>query len=120
MRTLFVVSEKKVEKHVGEEYDSILEVEHQPTTDVIQELFNRVRNRIRKLWHEQSDSDPDRKVVVHLDAASPFNVMLIDLRLVMGESEGIKVELPYLANVEREINDPEVKEVIAKLEGSKK
>ena len=116
MKTLFVVSEKKVEDHVGEEYDSILEVDDQPTTETIQELANRVRGRIRKLWMEQGDDEPDRRVVVSLDAATPYNTMLIDLQLILKEAESIVVELPYLENMDMEVHDSEAKELLDKLD----
>ncbi len=116
MKTLFVVSSKKVEEHVGEEYDSILEVDDQPTTEVIQDLANRVRGRIRKLWMEQEEDDPDRKVVVSLEAATPYNTMLIDLQLVMKEAEGVVVELPYLEDMDMEVHDTEAKKLLEKLD----
>jgi len=116
MKTLFVVSDKKVEDHVGEEYDSILEVDDQPTTEIIGELANRVRGRIRKLWMEQEEDDPDRRVVVTLDAATPFNTMLIDLQLIMVEAENIVVELPYLNDMDMDIHDKEAKETLDRLD----
>jgi len=115
MKTLFIVSEKKVEEHVGEEYDSILEVDDQPTTETIEELANRVRGRIRKLWMEQ-ENDDDRRVVVSLDAASPYNTMLIDLQLILKEAEEIAVDLPYLENMDMQVHDSEAKELLAKLD----
>jgi hypothetical protein len=118
MKTLFIVAERNVDAHEGEEYDSILEVEDQPTTQTIEELANRVRGRIRKLWEEQGECD-DRRVEVHLAAASPFNAMLIDLQLIMGEAEGIMVDLPYLDSTERQTDDPETLEVLKRLESDK-
>jgi len=117
MKTLFVVSEKKVDDHVGEEYDYILQVDDEPTTDNIQELANRVRTKIRSLWMEQEEDD-DRRVVCHLDAASPFNAMLIDLQLILNEEEDIVIELPYLPEGERIPGDPEARALIEKI-GSK-
>jgi len=116
MRTLFVVSEEFVDNHVGEEYDSILEVEHQPTTQTIQEWANRVRGRIRKLWQEDPD-DSDKRVVVSFDAAPPFNTMLIDLQLILKESENIIVELPYLEESTQQLGDEEAQQLVDRMEG---
>ena len=116
MKTLFVVSDKRVEQHVGEEYDSILEVDDQPTTETIQELANRVRGRIRKLWMEQEEGEPDRRVVVNLDGPTPYNTMLIDLQLVLKEAEGIAVDLPYLEGMDMEVHDREAQELLEKLD----
>jgi hypothetical protein len=96
MKTLFVCDEKVLVDHVGEEYDDIIEVPHQPTTENVHEFANRIKGRIRKLWAEDEDSD-DRAVHVTLHGASPFNVMLINLRIIMKGEEGIVVELPYLS-----------------------
>ena len=74
MKTLFVVCSAKVNKHVGEDYDEILEVENQPTTETIQDWANRIKGCIRTLWHAQvQPGDPDAaavnpKVVVHLES----------------------------------------------------
>ena len=117
MKTLFIVSERKVDDHVGEEYDYILQVDDQPTTDNIGELADRVRTRIRSLWMEQKDEE-DQGVSCMLDAASPFNTMLIDLQLILAEEEGILIELPYLPEGERVPGDKEAQRLIEKI-GSK-
>jgi len=115
MRTLFIVSEKKIEAHRGEEYDYILEVTDEPTTENIKEMANRVRGRIRSLWMDQGGYD-DRRVECHLDAASPFNTMLIDLQLILKEEEGIAIELPYLETTEPKPLDREAQAAIERLD----
>ena len=117
MKTLFVCSVARVNFHVGEEYDDILEVEHQPTTATIRDWADRLRGRIRKLWMEQSEADPDRGVSVSLDAASPFNNILINLQILMESEEGIRIELPYREGSEHVTSDPEARELMAKLDG---
>ena len=124
MKTLFVVSERRVNAHVGEEYDEIIEVEHQPTTETIQDRANQVKDRIRALWHEQvKDGASDMRVCVHLDAASPFNAMLLNLRIIMKVEEGIVVDLPYLPKemwdrVEKGVvEDLEAKELLSRMDG---
>ncbi len=122
MKTMIVVASKNINAHAGEEYDVIVEVEDQPTTTTIQEWANRIRDTIRRLWMEGTGKDdpekdsPDPRVSVVLDAASPFNAMLINLQILMEKEENIVVELPYLESTVRETSDPEAKELIEKLD----
>jgi len=119
MKTMIIVSEKNINEHVGEYYDDIFEVPHQPTVDMIQDYATEVRNRIRDLWKaEQADptDGEDSLVAVYLHAASPFNAMLIDYQIVMGKEEGIRVELPYLDSAKTQTTDPEALALIEKLE----
>lgn len=122
MKTFLVVSDRKIHDHMGEEWDDYIEVPDQPTTDVIQEWANRIRGRIRKLHAEEVKEIEEKQlddvsgVEVHLDAASPFNAMLINLQIIMNQEEEIVVELPYLGEVSQEVTDPETLEVIGKLE----
>ena len=120
MRTILVVDERKINKHVGENYDIIVEVAHQPTTETIQKWGDQVMNAIRSLWHEQVKlSEIDPKVSINLDAASPFNAMLKNLKIIMGADENIIIELPYLPpEVEGDkIDDAEAAELLRRLEG---
>ena len=111
MRTLFVVAMCNVNNHEGEEYDYILEVDDEPTTTTIGELANRIRTRIRALNEEQiAEGVEDPKVSVNLDAASPFNAMLINLE------EGVDVVLAYPHDEKLTTDDPEAREVIDKLD----
>ena len=96
MKTMFVCSELVINDHVGEEFDDILEVADQPTTENIDEYHNRIRGRIRKLWVDDEGAD-ERRVDISLDAASPYNAMLQNLRIIMKDAEGIEIGLPYLA-----------------------
>ena len=121
MKTFLVVSQRNVEDHVGEEYDDYIEVEDQPTTETIQEWADRIRNRIRRL-HVQDKKDLQGSetelpaVEIHLDAASPFNAMLINLQILMKGEEGIRILLPHVDGTERTTSDPEALEVIEKLD----
>jgi len=114
MQTLFVVSSAKVNRHVGEDYDEILEVENQPTTETIQDWANRIKDSIRSLWHAQVDGD-DRKVVVTLDAVTPYNAILLNLQIIMKAEEGIVIELPYW--IPPEVKDAEARELLVKMDG---
>jgi hypothetical protein len=117
VKTLFVCSEQKINEHVGEYYDDILEVPHQPVSTNISLHSKDVRRRIRDLWNsdEIRKEGEEREVHVYLDAASPFNAMLIDFQIVMGEEEGIVVKLPYLDSTQRKTSDPEALDVLRKL-----
>ena len=119
MKTLFICSERKINDHIGEYYDAIVEVPHQPTADKIEDFAKQVREEIRKLWKMDSE-DTEREgepcVQATLDAASPFNAMLIDYQIVCGKEDGIKLELPYITTTERTTEDAEAKELLGKLE----
>ena len=125
MKTLFVVSTKLVNNHVGEEYDVIMEVEHQPTVETISDWANRIRGRIRALWMCQvspeggAPAEADPKVLVWVDAASPFHAIVRNLSIIMKGEEGIIIELPYWDGTRREVTDVETLEVLNKLEGRK-
>jgi len=125
MKTLFICSTSNIEYHVGEEYDHIVEVEDQPTTTTIYEFHNRIRNRVRKMWIEDAtpegttrEEGDEQGVHVWLDAASPFNAMLIDLRIVMKAEENIIMELPYLGEDgdKTTTTDPETLALLDKLD----
>lgn len=115
MKTLFVVSEKRINQHAGETYDYILEVEDAPITQNIQEIADRVRTRIRSLWMDETGhDDPNKtavnpKVVCTMDANPVFKAMLIDLQLILKEAEGIDIELPGI-ETNPEITDPEARQ----------
>jgi len=120
MKTLFVCSTKKIQSHVGEEYDSILEVEDQPTTDTIQDWANRIAGRIRALWHEQKQANaPDPTVACRLDGPTPYHAILANLQIRMKEDEGIALDLPYLQGINMEVTDKETLELLEKLDGKK-
>jgi hypothetical protein len=118
MKTLFVCSERKINDHVGKYFDAIIEVPHQPTADGIEDIACQVREEIRILW-KQDIEDTEREgepcIQASLDAASPFNAMLIDYQIVVGKEENIKLELPYLETTERTTEDKEAQELIEKL-----
>lgn len=118
MKTLFVVSDRKVNKHAGEEYDVILEVADQPTTDNIQSYGDQVQAEIAELWAGMNKEDPERKVVVYLDAATPFAAMLENLQIILKARGGIVVELPWVKPNDLTSLDKESKEVLRKLEGN--
>ena len=123
MKTLFICSERLINNHVGEEYDSILEVPDQPTTEIIADLANRIRGRIRGLWMEQvKPADPNAvavnpKVVCYFDGPSPYAAILSNLQIIMKAEEGAVIELPW--DKLQPVTDPETVELLNKLEGNK-
>ena len=93
MKTFFVCDEKRLGAHAGEEYDQYVSVPHIPTTENITEWPDRIKQFIRELWKDDENSD-ERVVVVTIDAASPFHLMLRNLQFYMKGDESIAVELP--------------------------
>jgi len=117
MKTLFVCSDRKINTHVGEEYDFILEVPDQPTTENIADWAARIRTRIRSMWKEQ-EGTPDAKVVCHLDGPTPYNAILNNLQIIMKAEENIVIELPYMANLDMTVKDPETIDLLKKLDAN--
>jgi hypothetical protein len=120
MKSIIIVSERKINDHVGEYYDEIIEVPHQPTAKGISVIAKQVRESIVKLWQEDKENlerTDEPRIEAYLDAASPFNAMLIDYQIVLAETDEIKLELPYLDSSERTTcSDREANELIEKLE----
>ncbi len=119
MKTIIICSERNINDHVGEYYDEVIEVPAQPTTVQIEPLAKKVKQAIRDLWKqdvEDEERDGEPKVVATLDAASPFNAMLIDYQIVLEKEENIKLELPYLESIVRHTSDREAIEILEKLE----
>jgi hypothetical protein len=115
MKSMFVVSVRAISRHVGEEYDDIIEVPYEPTTENIQECGEKVMTGIKALWKAQ-EGDQDRKVVVHLDAATPFGVMLENLQIILKAQDGIVIDLPWVKIPDVEELDSESQEALRKLE----
>lgn len=125
MKTLFVCASGKINNHVGEEYDSIMEVQDQPTTENISDWANRIRCKIRALWMEEVKfDDPNAvivnpKVVCYLDGPTPYNAILNNLKIIMKAEENVDIDLPYMENIKREVTDEETIELLKKLDANK-
>jgi len=115
MKSLFVCVEKAIDRHVGEEYDDIVEVSEEPTTGDIDRWAGIISGRIRRLWAQDEGSD-DRVVEIYLDGPSPYNLILKNLRIILGKQDNMVLRLPYLSDVER-IPDEETREVLERLGG---
>lgn len=114
MKTMFVVSSSNVNKHVGEDYDAIIEVENQPTWPGIQDWANKIKDGIRGLWHQQvKEGTSNMKVVVSLDAVNAYHQILANCQIIMKAEEGIIIELPYAKPVE--VKDWETLDLLRKL-----
>jgi hypothetical protein len=119
MKTLFVCSKRRINVHVGEEYDDIIEVDDVPTTDNILEWANRIKGRIRKLEDNDRKDGGDGVVSAVLDGPAPYAVMLANLAIRMPEEDKIRVEFRHPAVAEPEITDPETLEMLSRLDGHK-
>lgn len=110
MKTLFICSSRRLEDHGGESYDDFTEVRDDITTEGINEETMRIRNLIRKLWNEDSDSE-DQGVSVTYDAIPVYRAMLINLHHLMADEEGIDVVLDWYEGPS-EVTDPEAREAL--------
>ena len=97
MKSLLIVTEKNYNNHEGEDIDDILIVELNPQADTFEKWNGQIIDKIRKLW--LADSGEDKKVVVYIDAATPFGNLLQNLEILMRDNEGIKIELPHVVHV---------------------
>ena len=118
MRTIFVVASGNVNRHAGEEYDTIIEVPDEPTVDTIQTHAEQVMAGIKALWKQQVDNPQigGNKVVAYLDAASPFLAMLLNLQIILKAQEGIDIDMPWYTPPDLQALDSESKAILEKLE----
>ena len=115
MRTIFIVAGCKVNQHAGEEYDTIIEVLDEPTTDNIQTCADQVMSGIKELWKQQ-EGDSDRKIVAYMDATSPFLAMLLNLQIIMKAQDGIDIEMPWYTPPDLQALDLESKTILERLD----
>ena len=115
MKTLFVGAKSKMNKHAGEFYDEVLEVEDLPTTETIDRWGNAITAVIRKLHSEDKLAGGDGVVRVNLDAVSPYNAILMNLQIILKKQEGTSIELPYLPPDFFKTDDPETKDLLSKI-----
>ena len=91
MKTILIADENGRERHVGEDFDDFLEVVSVPTTDILDEWADLIRQRIRRQWSE--DNSTDRGVLVVLDAPSIWTVVFDHLQVSMLRDEKITFNL---------------------------
>ena len=120
MKSMFVVSEAFNNQHIGEEYDVIVEVVNEPTTENIQVYADQVMAKIKELWEMEINTPysdvSERKVVIHLHAAPPFAAMLVNLQIILKAQSGIIIDLPWEKAPDVQQLDAESREVLRKLE----
>ena len=114
-KTLFVCAVSKINSHVGEVYDEILEVEKAPTTETIDRWGNAIMQSIRKLHQQDKAGGGDGVVRATLDGASPYNLILMNSQIILKKEENIDIELPYVPPDFFKVDDPETKELFAKI-----
>ena len=114
-KTLFVCASARINAHVGEDYDSILEVETVPTTETIDRWGETIMREIRSLCQQDKAAGGDGVVKAFLDGASPYNQILMNLQIILGKEENITIELPYLPVDIFAVNDPETKEILNRI-----
>lgn len=116
MKTLFVCASGAIERHVGEEYDDIVEVSDEPTTADIDRWAGIISGRVRRLWAEDASS-ADHAVQIHLDGPGPYNVVLQNLRIILGQQDSMALRLAYLPENDERTCDAETSKVLARLGG---
>ena len=109
MKTLLICAKSKLADHVGEEYDDYFTVADQPDVKQLEIEQERIQQVVRGLWFEdqKDDEEPEKKVLIYLDGASPYNAVLIDFQVKMKDKEEIVIELPYLDEGKMRFTDDE-------------
>lgn len=99
MKTLIILNEDTLNRHAGEDYDTIFEVPVEITTENIAQYVNRIKDHIRKLHAE--DKEP-KSIAVTLDANIALHGVLKNLEIRMPIEEGIKITLPYAEKLDKQ------------------
>jgi hypothetical protein len=91
-------------KHVGEEYDEILEVPAVVEVEQMDAMGNSIRNAIRNIIIEaqKEGEEQENYVKVVIDATPPYAVILVSLSDLMEREEKIILELPEEFNKNNE------------------
>lgn len=110
MKSLLILNDQTRDRHVGEEYDEILEVPVEVTTENIGEWSARIKDSIRRLWSQ--DEAEGKLVNIWLDAAIVFHTMLLNLQIRMLPEEGIKIELPYSVKLKDNRRDEDYNKMV--------
>lgn len=116
MKTMAVIAEARQNVHAGEEYDVIMIVSNVPTVDTIDRWADLITREVRNLFQQDRNANGDGKIVVTLDGPSAYNAILMNLQIILKESEGIVIDLPYLGEDFFKIEDTESRELLEKLE----
>lgn len=96
MKTLFIGTEKSALRHENEEYDEILWVKDDISTQNIQSYIPRIKDAIRLTNSHHKPDEEDKKVYVYIDAPSPFYWICQNLQMEMENNEKINVVFPQI------------------------
>lgn len=102
MKKLFICCKENVKKHFGEEYDEILLVNKDVSTENLDHYFPRIKDAVRLTNSYIKEEETDKSVEITLDAPVPFFWICQQLQIEMKDKEDIIVKLPQV---------PEVKDV---------
>ena len=91
MKTLFICMKQAIIRHVDEEYDEIVYVDNNSTTQTIDKESSMIKDAIHRL--DATDTSDDKRVVVTIDAAPPIWVVIEYLTYNMKQQENITIEL---------------------------
>lgn len=114
-KTLFVCAASRMNAHIGETYDEIMEVENSPTTQTIDRWGESIMRSIRNLHQQDKAAGGDGVVKAFLDGASPYNQILMNLQIILKKEGNIDIELPYLPADLYKVEDPETKELLNRI-----
>ena len=115
MKTMMVVSENMLERHHGEEYDSIVVVPRETvTSEEYQRCGKMIIAEIEKLWGEKGEASEIR---VGIDAPTPIALILTDLREILKRNSGIILDLPWYKEPDVSGLDSESRSVLKKIGG---
>jgi hypothetical protein len=102
MKSLFICCEESIKKHIGEEYDEILLVKKNVSSENMEQFLPRIKDAIRLTNSLLTKDEVDKSIIVTLDAPGPFFWMCQQLQVAMKAEENISIKLPQV---------PEIKDV---------
>lgn len=97
MKKLFICCEEFIKKHIGEEYDEILIVKKNISSENIEQFLPRIKDAIRLTHSFLKKEDEDQNIIVTLDAPGPFFWMCQQLQIIMSAEENIIIKLPQIS-----------------------
>lgn len=116
MKTLFVCASDKINQHVGEEYDAVIEVNSCPTTENVDPDAQRIMDAAVGLWDSMDGKDNDRRVVCTLHGPNVFLLILLNLEIILKKEKGIVLDLSGIQkDVDVEVKDQEAIDLLKKL-----
>lgn len=111
MINFLIVEKKRIEKHVGEEYDDYIEVDMFVEPSNMPSIANIIRNKIREVVinYENEKNISKRIVNVEIDAPPVYNVIAVGLLDSMIKEEGIELVLSEHLDIKDRTNEIEEK-----------